>query len=178
MNNTPRFLKWVLSIAILVVLNLFFNYAIHLFYPSPEWNKFCPEQQVNKLLTESECVATGGAWTETPPLTPGVDIARPIPAQTGYCDNTFTCRQKYEDANRFYNRNVFIVLVILGLASLLIGFWITAPAVSIGISLGGILSLIIGSIRYWSEMQDYLRVILLALALILLIWIGVKKLKE
>ena len=116
MNNTPKFLKWILTIAILVVLNLFFNYSIHLFYPSPEWNKFCPEQQVNKLLTEAECVNTGGAWTETPPLMPGVDITRPIPTQvqTGYCDPTFACRQAYEDAQAPYNRNVFIVLVILG----------------------------------------------------------------
>lgn len=180
MNNSPRFLKWVLAIAILVVLNLFFNYSIHLVYPAPEWNDFCPDQQVNKLLTEAECVGTGGSWTETPPLTPGVDIARPVPTQvqTGYCDPTFICRQAFEDANKLYNRNVFLILVVLGLASIIVSFWITAQAVSYGLSLGGVLSFIIGSMRYWSEMQDYLQVILLALALAVLIWLGVKKLKE
>ena len=47
--------------------------------------------------------------------------------------------------------------------------------VSLGLSLAGILSLIIGSMRYWSAMDDYLRVVILGLALAALIYIGIKK---
>ena len=68
--------------------------------------------------------------------------------------------------------------MILGVASLVAGIFISATSVSIGLSLGGVLSLIIGSIRYWSDMDDILRVIMLGVALLALIWVGIKKLKD
>ena len=53
-----------------------------------------------------------------------------------------------------------------------------SSVVSLGFSLGGVLALIIGAIRYWSNMQDVLRVVVLAVALAALVWIGIKKIKE
>ena len=112
-------------------------------------------------------------------------MAKPLPVPpsvgepTGWCDLNFTCNKDFTEANRLYNRNAFIILVILGVVSMIAGFIsVAAPAVSIGLSLGGVLSFIIGSVRYWSDMDDYLRVIILALALAILIWLGVKKLRE
>ncbi|MBU2263298.1 hypothetical protein KJ750_01400, partial [Patescibacteria group bacterium] len=59
------------------------------------------------------------------------------------------------------------------------GFVISqSEAVALGFSFGGILSLIIGTIRYWSGMDDYLRFIILGVALAILIWMGIKKLKD
>ncbi len=171
-------LKWAVILGLVVVLNLLFNYSIHLVYPALEYEKFCPESPVSKLQTEAECAGAGGAWTETPPPLV-VDSYAPTPVPTGYCDPHFTCRRTFSNAEAIYNRNVFVVLVALGLAAIIIGFLTAAaPAVTIGLSLGGVLSLVIGAIRYWSDMQDYLRVIILALALAVLIWLGAKKLRE
>lgn len=172
-------LKWVLVVAIVVVLNLFFNFAIKLAYGAPEWEAFCPQKQVNIAPeTQTKCVAAGGAWTENN-VVPAKPAIRGEIQPRGWCDPNFTCQKNYNDALELYNRNVFIVLVIAGLLSLIIGFFLnTISSVSLGLSLGGVLSFIIGTIRYWSNMDDYLRVIILGLALAALIWLGVKKIRD
>ncbi len=171
-------LKWVLVIAIVVVLNLFFNFAIKLAYDAPEWDKFCPQQQVTITPdTQDKCVAVGGAWTEN--VAPAKPVIAGETVPKGWCDPNFTCQKKYQTALELYNRNVFIILILAGLISLVIGFFLNAiSSVSLGLSLGGVLSFIIGTIRYWSNMDDYLRVIILGLALVALIWLGVKKIRD
>ncbi len=175
--NTKSILKWVLIGSIVVVLNLFFNFAIDTVYNAPEYDKFCVVKQVTiQPDTEAKCVAEGGAWT--------ANMEKPINASTpvmkGWCDTNFTCGKEFNAANSVYNRNVFIALVVLGLLSLGVGMFVTATgsAVSLGLSLGGLLSFIIASMRYWSDMDEYLRVIVLGIALVLLIGVGIKKFKE
>lgn len=181
---TSKVLKWVLTIAIVVVLNLFFNYAIHLFYAAPQWEKYCPIKQVNiEPQTKEQCLAEGGAWTDQGGMMIYPREPSPVevgaPRRTSYCDVHFTCNQRFNDYQSVYRRDVFLILIGAGLVSLLIGLLAgLTPPVSLGLSLGGLLSFIIGSIRYWSEMQDYLRVILLGLVLGALIWLGIKKFRE
>jgi hypothetical protein len=173
-------LKWALGIGIIIVLNLFFHFATRLVYKIPEYEDFCQSKQVEiRPDTEESCVAEGGAWItpakeyyEEAPMTP------PIGAEKAYCDPTYTCRQEFEDVRDVYQRNVFVVMVVLGLVSLILGFALAAnEAISLGLSYGGILSFIIASIQYWSAMDDYLRVIILALALAILIYLGYRKFK-
>lgn len=180
MNNyTQSVLKWALVAGIVVVLNLFFNYAISLIYDTPKWEDFCKQEQVQTIPQNKEqCVAEGGQWIEDP----GRAMDKPLPAGstvTGSCNTYYQCQKEFDEVHKVYNRNVFIVLVILGVLSIVGGFLLsTTPAVSLGLTLGGVLSFIIGSIRYWSDMDDYIRVIILGLALIVLIWLGIKKIKE
>jgi hypothetical protein len=145
--------------------------------------------QVNTTpATEAECVAQGGGWTNySAPVQP-----TPVPLQlssktssaivaepAGYCDVNFTCQKQFTTANDIYNRNVFVALVILGVLSLIAGFFIRkSAAVSFGLSFGGVLALVVASVRYWSDMNDYLRLGVLAVALVLLVYLGIKKVKE
>jgi len=177
-------LKWALVVAIVVVLNLFFNYSISLIYKTPQWDTFCPQKQVTITpQNQQECVAQGGAWTEGGDVSLKGNVAVPTVApsgeRVGWCDINFTCSKAFNEAQNIYNRNVFIALVVLGVASLIIGFFFSQiTAVSLGLSFGGVLSFIIGSVRYWSDMDDYLRVIILGFALAALIWLGVKKIRD
>ena len=187
-TTTPKkknilILKWLLVIGITIVLNLFFNYAIKVAYNEPKYDSFCPQKQVTvEPQNQNACLAEGGAWTEyNKPINVNTSVTKPeiISQQTGYCDLTFTCRQGYENASSVYNRNVFIVLVILGVLSLVVAFFVSnISAVSLGLSFGGVLSLIIASMRYWSDMNDYLRLITLGLALVILVVLGIKKIRD
>ena len=180
MKNS-KILKWVVIVGIIIVLNLFFNVSINLLYKAPQYNDICKQNQINVAPTSSaSCVAIGGQWNEDGSFGKPVPVAvAPTEAMRGYCNTQFTCQKDYESANTVYSRNVFIVLVVLGLISIIAGFFTASfSVVSNGLSFGGILSLTIASIRYWSSMQDYLRVIILGLALAILIWIGIKKLKD
>jgi len=78
-----------------------------------------------------------------------------------------------------YNRNVFIFLVSLGAVSLMAGFFfISVFSVSSGFIFGGLLSFFIGTVRYWSDMHDYLRLVVFVIVLSSLIWVGYRKLKD
>ncbi len=71
---------------------------------------------------------------------------------------------------------MFVARVILGVLSLFIGFWFaTFEAVSLGLSMGGVLSLLIAAVGYWSKLGQYFQVIVLGIALAALIGLGVKK---
>jgi hypothetical protein len=185
--KTQIILKWALVLGIVIVLNLFFNYSIALVYEEPMLDQFCKQEQVVvEPKTQEQCVGQGGQWTEQGVMK-GENVARPVMVDpsgkevpiTGYCNLYYTCQKEFDDYNKIYSRNVFIILVALGVISLGISFAIAStPAVSLGLSLGGVLSLIIASTRYWQYMEGYLRVIVLGLALAALIWLGIKKIKE
>jgi len=181
-----KFLRYVLALAIVIILNLFFAVAVRLAYKEPAFENFCVQDRIKVALeTKEACEAKdiGGKWNynntgykEPMPVTVPVESLK---QQTGYCDINYTCQKSFEAATSLYNRNVFVVLVVLGIISLIVGYVFSASsAVSLGLSLGGVISLIIASIRYWSDMQEYLRLIILGIALVALVWFGIKKFKD
>lgn len=181
-NKTKSIVKWALILGIVIVLNLFFNYTISLLYKAPTFESFCPIEVTSRAYVDKDsCLGALGMWNET---TTTVEVkTSPVslttPQITGYCDVTYTCGKFFNDAEKVYNRNVFIILVILGISSLAVGAFVTiSSVVSLGFSFGGVVSLFIGSVRYWSDMQDWLRVAVLAAALVALVWIGIKKIKD
>lgn len=179
-TNKPqasRVLKWTLAIALVIVVNLFFYYVIAMVYPDPKFESFCPMQNV-VLNDATACVNTGGQWTNNQlspkQVTDAVRGGEPL----GWCDANFTCNNNYQDAHSIYNRNVFIILIVLSLVVLGLGIFIPMEVLSLGFSWSGIVSLIIASGRYWSDADNWMRVIILALALALLVWVAVKKFRE
>jgi hypothetical protein len=184
-KKKPAFVKWSLVFAIAIVLNLFWTYAVRVAYHEPTYEDFCPRQQVvERIETRERCLEVGGQWNENVPEkypVPGTTApdGGAMPVQSGYCNQEFTCQQKFEDANKVYNRNVFIVFTVVGIAALAASVFAgAAEAVALGLSFGGVLSLIIGSVRYWSDMEDILRVVILGVALAALIWTAYKKFKD
>ena len=177
--NTNRIGRWSVIAGIVIVLNLFFNYALSLAYKAPEYNAYCPmEQVVNVPETQNACVSQGGQWTTNPsyyPKAAPASINQPY-QPSGYCDLQFTCRNNFEAANKSYNRNIFIVLVVLGALSVAVGnFFAANEVISSGLSLAGVLSFLIASVRYWGSANDVIRLVILAIALGLLFWVAMKK---
>ena len=182
METQSKVLKWSLIIGIVVVLNLFFNYALSLVYKNPTYEAFCPISQVNKVVdTQNACVLQGGQWNENiPSLVNGpVSTIKGQNVPVGYCNLQFTCQNNYNAAQKVYDRNVFITLVILGALCVALSSFLGGNVViSIALSLAGVLSFIIASMRYWSSADDLIKVIILAIALAILIWVAFKKFKN
>ncbi|OGD67454.1 hypothetical protein A2442_03045 [Candidatus Campbellbacteria bacterium RIFOXYC2_FULL_35_25] len=182
-NN--KILKWALILGIIVVLNLFFAYAMKVAYNSPEYTNFCQEKQViEKIDTKDMCLEQGGQWNENikainaPESEPVIRGENGEVMNPGYCDLYFTCNQEYRSALEKYERNVFMTLIALGVISIIIGFMMSTQAViSVAFSLGGVLTFIVASVRYWQFASEYLQVGILGLALLVLIWLGIKKFK-
>ncbi len=179
METQSKVLKWSVIMGIVIVLNLFFNYTLSLVYKSPDYNVFCPSSQVvNIPETQEACVLEGGQWTNNAYYYDKFTAPSEVQPK-GYCDLQYTCRADYESASSNYNRNIFVALVLLGALSVLAGnFFQSNAVVSNGLALGGVLSFIIASMRYWSAANDFIRVVILAIALGLLIWVAMKKFKN
>ncbi len=58
-----------------------------------------------------------------------------------------------------------------------IGLFISIEVLSIGFTWAGVLSLIIASIRYWSDANNISKLVILALALAALVWLSIKRTK-
>ena len=176
--------KIALTLSIAIVLNLLFNYAIFAVYSSPNYDDFCGKETRQNYDNKDSCEAIGGEWVayNRGPYPRPIGVApdgKELIQPTEYCDTTKSCREQYREDSSFYNRNVFIMLVSLGTVSFIAGFFFVAvPAVSSGLLLGGLFSLFIGNIRYWSDMSEYLRLIVLVVVLASLIWLGYQKLKD
>jgi len=172
----------LLGIGIAIILALFVGYGIHSFYPSPKWEDFCNESMYTakmpspeRATTKQECLDAGGKWNsyEAPDKNGTVETS-------GYCDQYYTCQKDFEAASEPYNKIVFIVTLILGISAVLAGglFLKKVLSVSSGVMGGGILTIIYGTIRYWGNMPDKLRFIVLGLVLGILIWISYKTYKR
>lgn len=178
MNTQNRITKWSVILGIVIVLNLFFNYALSLVYESPRYEAYCPTTQVVTVPDNQErCVAEGGQWTEN------AYYGKPAPVREteplGYCNLHYTCGQEFNAASETYNRNVFVMLVFLGALSVFLGNYLKGnDVISNGFALGGVLSFIVASMRYWRAADDLIRVIILAIALAILFWIAMRKFRN
>ena len=172
-----KILKWSVILGIIIVLNLFFAYVLKIVYKAPIWDDFCKKEQILEPVdTQEKCLEKGGQWDAN--LYRGKVYEPDVVVPRGYCDLQFTCQNEFKDARENYEKNVFMTLVVLGVISIIISFLIAnTEVVSMGLALGGVLSFIVASIRYWQYAGEYLQVGILALALATLIWLGVKKFK-
>jgi hypothetical protein len=167
MEQNTQVLKWSLIIGIVIVLNLFFNYALSVIYKAPDFNEVCKAAlEVQPITTSQACLNVGGKWN-----------AEVTPENRDFnCNATFTCQQTYEAQREVYERNAFITRVALGVAILIASFFMLGNLViAYGLALGGVLSFLIASVSYWSSANDIIKLIILALALAALIFLAAKK---
>lgn len=161
-----KVVKWAFVVGIMLLANLFVAYLTQALYPAPKWEDFCPAAVTGKFIeTPSECSAVGGQWY---PQTTG--------EAQGYCDSTATCQKEYMNTQEVYSRNVFIVFTIFGVLLLVASAFLSkAPVIALGASFAGVLALIVGSVWHWSAMQEWLRVIVLGVALVGVVYLAWKK---
>ncbi len=193
--DTPKFnmKKWVLMLAIAIVFNLFVNYGLSTVYKSPDMKDYCNgTDQYRPYAYPAEKFPPGNVVNTNvtcPQYTINATMQRNCNAQGGqvmfntdekdcangaYCE---MCYKLFDDDKRKYDANIFIILVAIGAAAIIGGIFMAVESVGGGFLLGGILSIIVGAIRSWANLHEWLRLLFLGLALGLLIFVGYKKIK-
>ena len=83
-NQPPKVLKWALIIGIVIVLNLFVNYALSLVFIEPQFDQFCGGKDFSTtVVNQNDCTNAGGEWT---PYVDGRPIeVKPSVMVDGYC---------------------------------------------------------------------------------------------
>ena len=198
----PAFKHVLLAIAIAIVFVFFVGFGIASFYKSPKYEDFCVQREFKEVITQEKCELENGKWTSY-----NREIPKPVAAmdsnqllctkisgigknvtlncetieqitQSGYCDLDFYCREDFDKSREKYNRNVFIVATGIGIIILIVGFALKMASVSAGLMGGGVLTILYGIIRYWTDIPDYGRFIILGIILAILIWLGYKRIKK
>lgn len=161
----------IFSVAVAFIAVFFFAYAVQAVYPAPQYDDFCGDYSAGILNDEAVCADVGGKWTGYEDRAVELEVK-------GYCDYDYYCRQDYEDARQPYERNVFFANVIIGFVLLVGAFFLGVEAVSTGLMGGAVMLIFYGTVRYWGELSDVWRTVVLGVALVALIWLGYKKIKE
>lgn len=170
-KKNMRFVHISIVVALVIVLNLFSNYTVSLLFKEPAYDTFIkPTQVIENVGTKDKCVSAGGQWSENVyPAEKGLTKVE------GYCNVNYTNELNYQKARASYEKKVFIALIVFGVLLLVFAGFIAIQILVISFAWGGVISLIIASIRYWSLADSIAKVVILALALALLIWLAVKK---
>lgn len=174
-TKQPKFVRWALLIGIVVILNIFFSVIIALAYPAPKYDDFCPQSRISPTNAQT-CDAEGGVWTAYQPV-PAPDFSEP--KVTGYCDMYAKCQPPYQDAREQHALYAFVIMFGLGIIAIVAGFMpIGSSIVSSGLSYGGVLALVIGSAQYWGEAGSWVRLLISAVGLVALLYIGIRRFRD
>lgn len=169
----PNFVRWALLIGIVVILNIFFVVIQQIIFPAPNYLTYCPRPTV-QARDASSCDSQNGVWTEYPQKPIIQDSS--MKEITGYCDYSAKCQPAYKQARGQQRLYSFVLMTVLGVIAIVIGVVpIGSSIVSSGLSYGGVVALVIGSMQYWGDAGNWLRLIISAIALIALIGIGVRR---
>ncbi|MEK6933190.1 MAG: hypothetical protein AABW56_05375 [Nanoarchaeota archaeon] len=160
----------LLALAIAIVLVLFIAVGIDTFYKAPE-------NPCNSIYeTQPKTFPSNCDFVQDTNRTNCI-----INQQLFYENQSIEsqkCYDEFQPRDNLYKRNVFIILTIIGGLTIIIGLLVkNLHALSFGLMLGGLVNIVYGVIRYWSQMNEYLRFIILGILLFMLIWVSYKKLK-
>lgn len=156
----------IIAIVIAFISVFFLAYAIQSIYPAPDYNDYCKEINTFKAIdNKAECEATDGVWYES------------IDPEGGWCDLYFKCNQAYNEAREPYEKVLFVIHLSIGLIVLITAFFLSLEVVSSGLMAGAAMMLVYGVTRYWSNLTNVLRTVVLGVALVLIIFFAYKRFK-
>ncbi len=172
-----KFKNIVLGIGIFVVFILVVLQGLKTFYPDPLWEDYCSIQGGPIAVGKGEC-------QNIPELQNRRDACLNSKGQfveeydpngctiDGHCD---TCSIDYEDALDIHSRKVFIIAIIIGLVTFIVGLFLLAKEpVGSALMASGIWSVFYGVIVNWRNFDGTWRFLLLFVLLIILVWLAMK----
>jgi uncharacterized membrane protein len=154
------------GIVIAIVLSSFVLYAIETAYPSPEYKDYCEERmriatpEKTENMTQEICEQEGGAWNNN------------------YCDYYTECQEEYDQSSDNYKRTIFFITLGIGLIFVIAGVFVSALNLSLGALLSGIFLTFYSVVISWTNLSNVIRTITLGIVLVILIWVGYKKLEN
>lgn len=172
--------NFVLGIGIVIVYALMLWQGIEAFYPSPQYDDFC--DNVNKFRNlvpgtgecdypeilheqEQQCYEQDGR-----PIYDYDDAGCAVGVKE--CDY---CSKKWDNARDDYSQRLFVIALIVGLITFIVGFSILKiEPVGSALIGSGIWAVFYGSVWNWRNFSNIWRFLLLALVFVLLIWFTIR----
>lgn len=174
----------VLGIGIFIVFMFLLHNGIRAFYKSaPMYDDFCNYE--SNYPREAKPLPAGQSCTFPQQLREQEQACynqkgQPIYEYDGYgCQTSVKdcdlCQTYYDEARNEYNKVVFIIALIVGIITLLVGYTVlSVEPVGSSLMASGIGGIIYGTIVNWANLGNWGRFLLLLIAFLLLIWIALK----
>ena len=172
----------VLGLGIVVVYALVLWQGIEAFYPQPKYEDFCdvyPDRPIHEKYPGENNNCTLPVNLETKQ-----NACYKVKGEfryeyddngcviEGYCDE---CNINYNEASDKYSRNIFIISLIAGVITFIIGFAILkVEPVGSALIGSGIWAIFYGTVRNWRNFGAGIRFVLLFIVLMILIWLAIR----
>jgi hypothetical protein len=172
-------------LAIIVLLPLFVGLFADAAYQEPKYENYCNDSYNNgynypaKAIptatnctyvndpSEQKCYADGGIVR--------YNYTSEGCSQFGTCD---MCSKNFNTAQQTYNRNLFFILLPTGLAIVIVGIYLVVDYLGAGLMFAGLIVMFYATFRYFSDMSKVLRALVILVELLVIMWIGYKKIEE
>ena len=175
----------IVGIAIIFAFLVFFT--IEAFYPQPKYEDYCNQTyypQAKPIVEpyDQQVLRCGDVYANKEVQDCNQQRGNPTFRYDNItrCDvfeKCDMCNVAFQKVGDIYQRNIFIITAIVGVAAILFGLYFGVAFMSGGFLFGGIITLAAETIRYFASghVDRYLRMAVLLVELIILIWIGYRK---
>jgi len=177
----PKKLAMILGIAVL--LPLFFGLFMDALYDEPAYDRYCNESKYSMPYPEPvkagiNCTYSYGPEQQQCDRSGGISRMKYDSNNCASYDWCDYCSKDYDTARSVYNRNLFLILAPLGLIVVLLGIYFTVDYLGAGMMLGGLITMFYATVRYFSDMSKMLRALVILVELLIIMWIGYKKIDD
>ena len=184
--------RYAMIVGITILFATLVFVTIDAFYPEPKYEDYCNQGNYARY-SYPEKPYPAGAVTSTTNCT---EVKLPNKASMecekngGFVEFDYDekgcqvkdsmrcnyCNKEFNEKQKRYNRDVFLISAPIGLAAIFLGILWAIDFLGSGFMFAGIAVLAVGTTRYFGDMSKWMRVITIFIELLLLIWIGYKKL--
>ena len=166
--------------AVAILFAVFVIVLIDAVYERPEYSDYCERFDTPVKIIQSEDVGCDYEYGEEYQQCERADggTARFKYNESGcrVFDECDFCNKEYEEVRKVYTRNVFLIAGLIGVAAIFAGTLWKIEFLASGIMFGGIILLFYATVIHFSNADKILRVIIIFVELLLVLWIGYKKL--
>jgi len=175
--------KIAMILAITVLLPLFVGLFTDAVYQEPKYENYCnnsfssyPDKAIP--ATPTNCTQSYGAQTDKcyhdggAPEFNYTENGCQVYSSCNYCNKIFN------EAQQKYNRNIFLILLPIGLIVIILGLYLLVDYLGAGLMFAGLIIMFYATIRYFSDMSKILRAVVILIELLIIMWIGYKKISE
>ncbi|MFH0870604.1 MAG: hypothetical protein V1866_06140 [archaeon] len=181
----PKKLAMILGIAVL--LPLFFGLFMDALYDEPTYEMYCNESMYSTPYAdkfaeparqEVNCTYKYGPEQQQCDRSGGISRMKYDSNNCGSYDWCDYCNKNYDAARSIYNRNLFLILAPLGLIVVILGIYLMVDYLGAGLMMGGLITMFYATVRYFSDMSKMLRALVILVELLIIMWIGYKKIDD
>jgi hypothetical protein len=173
----------VLGVGIFIIFMFLLHNGIRAFYDVPKYESYCNSSSFQPYYPDKTAPVIGTNCTYTNQLRQQEQTCYDSQGQPVYeydnqgCSSRVKecnyCNKYFNDARTEYDKQVFVISLIIGVFVLLAGYLILSiEPVGSSLMASGIGAIIYGTVNNWGNLENLGRFLLLLVAFIILVWVA------